>query len=77
MRIFKTFAMLAAIAGAGGTALADFRVTIAPPAPLVETRPVAPYPGAVWTDGFWDWRPHAHRYYWTPGRWARAPNRGG
>ncbi len=32
---------------------------------------VAPGPGYVWTNGYWDWR--GGRWGWVDGRWARPP----
>ena len=32
---------------------------------------VAPGPGFVWIDGYWDWR--GHDWFWVGGRWARPP----
>ena len=46
-------------------------VKIAPPAPIVETRVVAPGPGYVWVGGYHRWDGHA--YIWVPGRWALPP----
>jgi hypothetical protein len=46
-------------------------VTFGPPAPIV-TGPigVAPYPGWVWTDGFYDW--NGSRWVWAPGAMGSA-----
>lgn len=41
--------------------------TVAPPAPYVETIPVAPFAGAIWIGGFWDWS--GGRHVWHPGRY--------
>jgi hypothetical protein len=46
-------------------------VRVGPPAPLVETRIVAPGPGYVWLPGYHTWDGRA--YVWVPGRWDRAP----
>jgi hypothetical protein len=32
---------------------------------------MAPGPGYMWIDGYYDWR--APRYHWVPGRWVRPP----
>ncbi|MFO1224203.1 MAG: hypothetical protein U1E90_14005 [Burkholderiaceae bacterium] len=40
----------------------------APPAPYHETVGVAPFVGAVWLAGYWNW--HGGRYAWVPGRWG-------
>ena len=46
-------------------------VKIAPPAPVVETRVVAPGPGYVWVGGFHRWDGAA--YVWVPGHWVMPP----
>lgn len=38
-----------------------------PPAPYVEAIPVAPFVGAVWVGGFWDWS--GGRHVWRPGHY--------
>jgi len=48
-------------------------IEVAPPAPIVEVRPAVPYPGWIWTDGYWDWV--GGRHVWVPGRWV-APRPG-
>ena len=42
---------------------------VAPPAPYVETIPVAPFIGALWIGGFWDWS--GGRHVWRPGHYER------
>lgn len=42
-----------------------------PPPPRYAVIGVAPGPGFVWADGFWDWR--GGRWYWVDGRWMRPP----
>ena len=42
-------------------------VTVAPPAPQVEVYGVAPYPGAVWIGGYWNWV--GGRHVWVGGHW--------
>ncbi len=49
-------------------------VKIAPPAPRVEVKVVAPGAGYVWVGGFYRWSGGA--YVWVPGRWARPPRVG-
>ncbi len=46
-------------------------VRVAPPAPLIEARVVAPGPGYVWVSGFQRWDGKA--YVWVSGRWERPP----
>ena len=47
-------------------------VRVGPPAPIVETRIVAPSPGYVWVPGYHRWNGSA--YVWVPGRWNRPPH---
>jgi WXXGXW repeat (2 copies) len=44
-------------------------VNVGPPAPIIETRVVAPGPGYLWLPGFYSWNGAA--YVWVPGRWER------
>jgi hypothetical protein len=46
-------------------------VRVGPPAPIVETRLVAPGPGYVWIAGYHRW--NGATYAWVPGRWERPP----
>jgi len=46
-------------------------VRVAPPAPIVEARVVAPGPGYFWVPGYYVWNGAA--YAWRPGLWERAP----
>ena len=46
-------------------------VRVGPPAPIVETRVVAPGPGYMWIEGYHAWDGRA--YAWRPGHWDRAP----
>jgi hypothetical protein len=47
-------------------------VRIGPPAPIVETRTVAPGPRHVWVAGYHRWDGRA--YVWVPGRWELPPS---
>lgn len=58
------------LAGCSGGAY----VVAAPPAPRYGFVGVAPGPGFVWTEGYYDLRGSA--WVWTPGRWQRPPARG-
>ncbi len=49
-------------------------VVVAPPAPVIETVGVAPYPGYVWVGGYWNWS--GGRHVWVPGRWDAPPHPG-
>lgn len=40
-----------------------------PPSPYAEVVPVAPYPGAVWINGYWGWS--GGRHTWVPGYYER------
>jgi hypothetical protein len=42
----------------------------APPPMLVEVPPPQPYPGAIWTGGYWAWE---GRWFWSAGRWVPPP----
>ena len=46
-------------------------VGFAPPAPRYAVVGVAPGPGYVWTEGFYDYR--GGGYVWVSGRWMRPP----
>jgi hypothetical protein len=47
-------------------------ISVGPPAPrVVGPIGVAPGPGYVWTDGYYDWR--ARDWIWLDGRWVRPP----
>ncbi len=48
-------------------------VVVEPPAPRVEVYGVAPRPGYVWLDGYWNWV--GGRHEWVGGHWE-APRRG-
>jgi hypothetical protein len=54
-----------------GAYAADVIVRVAPPAPVVETRPAAPGAGYVWIGGYHKWDGAA--YNWVPGRWEQPP----
>jgi hypothetical protein len=56
-----------AFLGAGGR----IYVRIAPPAPIIEARVVAPGPRYVWVPGYYGWRGGA--YAWVAGRWEMPP----
>ena len=45
--------------------------TTAPPPPLSETQPPAPFDGAVWISGYWYSGPSG--YVWVGGRWSAKP----
>jgi len=57
----------------------------APPAPIVEVRPAAPFAGAVWIPGYWRWSGHHHVWVgghysapragwtWEPNHWEHTP----
>ena len=54
---------------AGGGA---YYSSYAPPAPRYGVVGVAPGPGYVWADGYWDLR--GHGWVWAPGHWMRPPH---
>ena len=43
-------------------------VQMAPPEPIVETRPVAPQANYVWIPGYWHW--HGQHHQWVAGYWS-------
>lgn len=45
-------------------------VLAAPPAVIVEERGVAPGPGFVWMDGYWNWV--GDRHVWVRGHWVEG-----
>ena len=54
----------------GCAARAAVVVGFAPPPPRYAVVGVAPGPGYMWTEGFYNWRGGA--YVWTAGRWMRT-----
>jgi hypothetical protein len=64
-----TPALLALGACSGGVYIAA-----PPPAPRYGVVGVAPGPGYVWAEGYWDWRGGA--WAWAPGTWMRPPRPG-
>jgi hypothetical protein len=61
---------------AGGLALQPAAVgqvviTVAPPAPIVETVPPSPGPQWVWDGGYHAWR--GGKYVWVPGHYIKKP----
>jgi len=61
------------LAGCGG-GYGGYYVRTGPPAPRYGVVGVAPGPGYIWTDGYWDWR--ANNWAWVNGEWRRPPRRG-
>lgn len=65
-------ALLVAAALLGGCAVVapydPYGVAVVAPAPAVIG--VAPYPGAIWIDGYWSRRGGGRE--WVPGRWDRG-----
>jgi hypothetical protein len=78
--VYKFRVAASALALAGALALSACEhtvywagVSVGPP-PLGGPVGLAPGPGFVWTDGFYDWR--GGSWAWRPGRWARPPHPG-
>ncbi len=46
-------------------------VSVRPPEPRVEHYGAAPYPEAVWIEGYWQHR--GGEWVWLPGHWERRP----
>jgi hypothetical protein len=63
-------AVMTACAGGSGGYYARY----GPPAPRYRVVGVAPGPGYVWTDGYWNL--HNRRWTWVDGRWVRPPRHG-
>jgi hypothetical protein len=68
---FVALAVLTALPPVPASAGTRVYVRIGPPAPVVETRVVAPGPHHVWVEGYHRWDGAA--YVWVPGRWALPP----
>jgi len=49
-------------------------VVTAPPAPVVEVQGVAPQPGYLWVNGYWNWV--GGRHVWVGGHWDAPPRPG-
>jgi len=54
-----------------GPGAREVLVTQTPPVVRVETQPVSPGPGYVWTAGYWRWT--GIRYVWVSGSWVLPP----
>src|SRR5437867_7224768 len=69
-------ALAACATGGGYYGGSYYMVRTPPPPPPVGYGivGVAPGPGFVWVNGFWDWR--GARWHWVPGAWMRPPRRG-
>ena len=63
-----TCAMAAMLTAGIGFAKVHVYVGVAPPAPIVETRPPAPGSAYVWTPGYYNW--NGSRYVWARGAWV-------
>jgi WXXGXW repeat (2 copies) len=50
-------------------AAAQVYITVAPPAPIVETAPASPGAGYVWVPGYYRW--NGSRYVWVHGHYVR------
>jgi len=72
MRKLLVTALFGIAMGIGSVQAAEVVVKVAPPAPIVETRVVAPSPQHVWIAGYHRWDGNA--YVWTPGRWEVPPH---
>jgi hypothetical protein len=61
------------IAASGAHVDVGIAVGAALPPPVVETVPVgvAPDPGYVWVNGYWDWA--GGSWVWVQGRWVLPP----
>ena len=59
------------LAASPALAVPRIYVRVGPPAPIVETIPVAPSPRHVWIAGYHRWDGRA--YIWVPGRYVLPP----
>jgi hypothetical protein len=77
MRLKRAVAIVTLLVGISLVASARVGVGIvvgtAPPPPAVVAGPVgvAPGPGYVWIDGYWDWV--GGTWVWVPGTWVLPP----
>lgn len=69
MRSLAVLAVAGAALAGGAQAATSVYVQIAPPAPIIETVPVAP-PGRIWVPGHYEW--NGHRYHWMRGYFVAA-----
>ncbi len=67
-RILASLALAGALVASAPLAALPVYVKIAPPAPRVEAKAVAPGKGYFWIGGYHRWSGTA--YVWVPGRWA-------
>jgi hypothetical protein len=81
MKLNKILATAALVIGSSlGPTMAFARVDVginvgvAPPPPQVVAGPIgiAPGPGYVWTNGYWDW--NGGTWVWVGGRWLLPPH---
>jgi len=76
--LFSSLAVVGCLAMTGSPALADppratFEIHIGtsrPPVVRREVRTVAPAPGYVWVDGWWDWQ--GDQWVWIEGHWEQT-----
>jgi len=67
-----TFLVTSAISiGCGGGV---YYASFGPPPPRYGVVGVAPGPGYVWADGYWDWR--GGNWAWVGGHWMHPPRSG-
>ena len=73
-RIARPLILCAGLAGAAtfapSTAQAQVVVDVEPPGPREEVVPVAPYEGAVWAPGYWNWE--GRRHVWVGGHYEHG-----
>jgi hypothetical protein len=73
-RTLASVLFVAALAAGAPLDAVPVYVKVAPPAPRVEVKVVAPGPGYVWTGGYYRWKGGV--YVWVPGAWLRPPRAG-
>jgi hypothetical protein len=72
MRILFKILLFSGLVAFAAPAFAQIHLSIrlGPPPPRREVVVSAPYPGAIWVPGFYE---YDNGYVWRPGRWQAAP----
>lgn len=63
--VYPSYPVYSQPAPAGAVIIAP----LAPPPPHVEVIPAAPFVGALWISGYWNWS--NNRHIWVPGHYVR------
>jgi hypothetical protein len=73
---YGLIALLAIICAPAALAQVSISVGIAPPPLIVESQPLCPNDGYLWTPGYWAYDQNVGEYYWVPGVWVQPPQIG-